>query len=172
MLAAALSVPGVRQAHNVTVFQMNGSTEVTLHLKLPPTLTLAKGHAVAGQVEDAIRTAAPQVTAVQTHLEPFDQEVRAGPLAADLAERLASSVRSIVARIAGSEPRELRFVDSDLGIVGFVTLVDASASSVSCRERGFRLVRFDPGEEAVEVGAGERPVEGFGDAAVVVAEAV
>jgi len=135
VLAAALSVPGVRQAHNVTVFQMNGSTEVTLHLKLPPTLTLAKGHAVAGQVEDAIRTAAPQVTAVQTHLEPFDQEVRAGPLAADLAERLASSVRSIVARIAGSEPRELRFVDSDLGIVGFVTLALPADRSVADAHR-------------------------------------
>ena len=33
--------------------------------------------------------------------------------------------------------------------------VHASASSVSCGERELRLVRFESGEEAVEVGAGD-----------------
>jgi cation diffusion facilitator family transporter len=131
VLAAALSAPGAREAHNVTVFELDGSTQVSLHLKLPPTLTLAEGHAVAGQVEDAIRTAAPQVTAVQTHLEPLDQQVRARPLAAELAERLASSVAPIATKIAGAEPRELRFVDSELGIVGFVTLALPADRSVA-----------------------------------------
>jgi divalent metal cation (Fe/Co/Zn/Cd) transporter len=131
VLAAALTVPGVREAHNVTVFELDGSTQVSLHLKLPPTLTLADGHAVAGRVEDAILTAVPQVTAVQTHLEPLDPEVRARPLAAELEERLASSVRPIATQIAGSEPRELRFVDSDLGIVGFVTLTLPADRSVA-----------------------------------------
>jgi divalent metal cation (Fe/Co/Zn/Cd) transporter len=102
---------------------------------LRPELTLAKGHAVAGRVEEAITAAVPQVTAVQTHLEPLDQEVRARPLAPDLAERLASSVRSIVVRIAGSEPRELRFVDSDLGVVGFVTLALPADRSVADAHR-------------------------------------
>jgi divalent metal cation (Fe/Co/Zn/Cd) transporter len=135
VLAAALSVHGVREAHNVTVFQMNGRTEVTLHLKLPPSMTLANGHVVAGKVEDAIRAAAPQVAVVHTHLEPLDPEVRAQPVAADLAERLALSVRPIVTRVAGSEPRELRFVDSDLGIVGFITLALPADRSVADAHR-------------------------------------
>jgi hypothetical protein len=40
-----------------------------------------------------------------------------------------------------------------------------------CAQREWGLVSLDPGEQAVEVGAGERPLERLGDLAVVVAEA-
>ncbi len=135
VLAAALSVPGVREAHNITLFELDGGAQASLHLKLPPELTLSEGHLVAQQVEDAITAAVPQVTAVQTHLEPFDAEVHAQPVDPSTQTRLSAAVRAIVSELAGAEPRELRFVESDLGIVGFITLALAADSSVADAHR-------------------------------------
>src|SRR5438552_1497170 len=52
--AAALAVPGVREVHNVTVLEVAGRTEVSLHLKLPGDLSLEDAHNVASEVERAI----------------------------------------------------------------------------------------------------------------------
>jgi cation diffusion facilitator family transporter len=135
VLAAALSVPDVREAHNVIVFDLDGSTQASLHLKLPPALTLAEAHTTAGIVEDAITAAVPEVTAVQTHLEPFDTEIQARPVSPATESRLTSTVVPIVSKLTGSEPRKLRFVESNLGIVGFLTIALASDDSVTDAHR-------------------------------------
>ena len=120
--AAALRVPRVREIHNVAVLTVGNRTEISLHLKLPGALPLAEAHSVASEVEAAIREAVPEADAVQTHLEPLGEErvVEAMPPEATRAE--GDAVRRIVAEVAGREPRELRFLQTELGLVAFLTL--------------------------------------------------
>jgi cation diffusion facilitator family transporter len=120
--AAALAVPQVREVHNVTVLTVGDRTEVSLHLKLPGELSLEEAHAAATAVERAIEEALPEVDVVQTHLEPLT-EVGSGTQLADVAvERDAAAVRRIVGAATGGEPRELRFLRTDEGLVAFLTL--------------------------------------------------
>ena len=55
VLAAALTVSHVREIHNLTVLDLDGAFEVSLHLKLPGDLELDRAHEIAEQVEAAIR---------------------------------------------------------------------------------------------------------------------
>ena len=64
-------MPRVREIHNLSVVRVGGSTEVSLHLKLPGELPLEDAHEVATEVERAIVESVPEVDAVQTHLEPL-----------------------------------------------------------------------------------------------------
>jgi cation diffusion facilitator family transporter len=118
--AAALGVPRVREVHNVSVLSVGSGNELSLHLKLPGDLSLEEAHDVAEQVEQAIRAAAPEISAVQTHIEPLTEEA-AGRLADDAAVDRATVIR-IVREIAGAEPKELRFVQTDDGLVAYLTL--------------------------------------------------
>ena len=115
--AAALSVPRVREVHNLRVLAVEGRVEVSLHLKLPGVLPLSEAHEVAEAVERAIEQAVPGVGSVQTHLEPL-REVEAGTDArADDAV-----VAEIVREITGASPREVRFRKTEQGLVAFVTV--------------------------------------------------
>jgi divalent metal cation (Fe/Co/Zn/Cd) transporter len=120
--AAALGVPRVREVHNVSVLAVESGNELSLHLKLPGGMALEEAHEVAEQVEEAIRAAVPEITSVQTHLEPLAEE-SAGtrPQAADVA-----TDRDIVERIVRDEtanaPENLRFLDTGDGLVAYLTL--------------------------------------------------
>jgi cation diffusion facilitator family transporter len=146
--AAALNVPHVREVHNVTVLQVGGRTEVSLHLKLPGTLSLEEAHDVANDVEDAIELAVPEVDSVQTHIEPLTEVTEGRRMDDDSAER--GVVLSIVRDITGQEPRELRFVRTDEGLTAYLTLgmdpasplADAHARASEVEER-IRLARPD-----------------------------
>jgi cation diffusion facilitator family transporter len=118
--AAALSVPRVREVHNVNVLVVEGRTEVSLHLKLPRDLSLEEAHELAEQVERAIREAAPEVGAVQTHIEPLAEDEHART--AENVDAEAGMVTRIVREALGREPRELRFLQTDEGLVAFLTL--------------------------------------------------
>src|SRR6266404_5359049 len=73
----------------------SSGTEISLHLKLPGKLSLDEAHAVAEDVERAILSALPEVSSVQTHLEPLAEEAAGTrPPAADVAGE-----RELVARI-------------------------------------------------------------------------
>ncbi len=120
--AAALGVPAVREVHNVTVLSVGDRTEVSLHLKLPGALSLEQAHEIATQVERAIGEAVPEVDAVQTHVEPLAEAAEgAAPHASEVAgdEQL---VGAIVREVTGESPRELRFLNTDDGLVAFLTL--------------------------------------------------
>jgi cation diffusion facilitator family transporter len=119
---AAASVPQVREIHNVSAVDTDDGVAVSLHLKLPGSLPLGRAHDVASQVEDAIREAAPEVSTVQTHLEPLS-EGAAGhePSAVDM-RRDGEVVGRIVRDATGKPPRELRFLETDDGLVAFLTL--------------------------------------------------
>ena len=126
--AAALTVPRVREMHNVRVVSVDGGLEVSLHLKLPPDLTLEEAHDVASRVERAIADAVPEVVSVQTHLEPLT-EPGAGRTA--VADEDAERIRRIVRERTGAEPREVRFLQTEDGLVAFLTLALAPESTLA-----------------------------------------
>lgn len=138
VLAAALEVGRVREIHNLSLLDVGGRVEASLHLKLPGELPLEQAHAIAEEVEAAILAAVPEVHDVRTHLEPLAEAATAEEVAIDrgLVERL-------VREETGSAPRELRFVRTDDGLVVFVTLAlagderlaDAHARASSVEER-------------------------------------
>ncbi len=120
--AAALQVARVREIHNVTVLDVDGGCEVSLHLKLPGEMPLDEAHAVAEAVERAILDAVGEVDSVQTHLEPLAEE-GPGERLDDLdTEADRATVERIVKRVIGAVPRELRFMRTIEGRVLFLTL--------------------------------------------------
>ena len=94
--AAALTVRGVREVHNVRVVDVGGRPELSLHLKLPADLDLGDAHEIAEAVERAIGAAVPEVGDVHTHIEPLSPAAAgAEPRRAAVADRRArSSARS------------------------------------------------------------------------------
>ncbi|HEY6075728.1 MAG TPA: cation-efflux pump [Gaiella sp.] len=141
VLAAALTVPLVRELHNLTVLDVNGHIEVSLHLKLPGDLSLDRAHDIAEQVEAAILAQASEVRSVRTHLEPIGETAAGEEIDVDTA-----AIEAAVRAETGAEPRELRLVRTEAGVVVFLTLglpradslADAHgrASAIEARVRG------------------------------------
>ena len=125
-LAAALTVSRVRELHNLTVLEVDGSIEVSLHLKLPGNLPLDQAHDIAEQVEAAILAQVPEVRSVLTHLEPLTETAAGEKVDVDTA-----AIEAAVREETGADPRELRFVRTDDGIVVFLTLGLPSAGSLA-----------------------------------------
>jgi cation diffusion facilitator family transporter len=125
-LAAALTVSQVREIHNLSVLDVDGNIEVSLHLKLPGDLSLDRAHGIAEEVEEAIRDDLPEVWSVQTHLEPLAETAAGEEVDIDPAV-----IERAVREEAGVEPRELRCVRIDDGIVVFLTLALGGAESLS-----------------------------------------
>ena len=135
--AAALSVPRVREVHNVRVVNLGDANEVSLHLKLPGELTLEQAHDVASQVERAVANELPEVVSVLTHLEPLRDAAEGSHAAAD---EEAAAVRGLVLEATGRPPRELRFVETADGLVVYVALaLDASSSLADAHERATEI---------------------------------
>ncbi len=138
---AAMAVPGVHEIHNLTVLELDGRVEASLHLKLPGDLRLEAAHEIAEQVEREIVGTVPEVTAVQTHIEPL-----AEPAPGHEVTRDSREVERIVLEETGRAPRETRFLDTVEGLVVFLTLgldpastlaeAHAQASGVEERIRG------------------------------------
>jgi cation diffusion facilitator family transporter len=116
--AAALAVPRVREVHNLALVQVDGRTELSLHVKLPGDLALEEAHEIAEQLERAICAAVPDIAGVQTHLEPLAEVTEAREVDAEA----AAHVRRIVREATGKELRELRFLNTTTGLVAFLTL--------------------------------------------------
>jgi cation diffusion facilitator family transporter len=115
--AAAMTVSHVRELHNITLISTAGGIEVSLHLKLPGDLDLAAAHALAEEVEQQIRRAAPEVRDVQTHLEPL-----AEPTPGRVVGHERSEIARVCAAVTGRAPRAVRTLDTDDGLVVLVTL--------------------------------------------------
>jgi divalent metal cation (Fe/Co/Zn/Cd) transporter len=141
--AAALGVPRVREVHNVSVLSVDRGTELSLHLKLPGDLSLDQAHEIAEEVERAIVEAVPEVSSVQTHLEPLSEEAMGTAARADTTSVEAELVTRVVREETGAPPRELRFLDTPDGLVAFLTLgldpgstlADAHARASEIEER-------------------------------------
>lgn len=127
VLAAALRVPRVREVHNVRVVTVDGAVEVGLHLKLPGELSLEDAHGVASQVESAISNDLPAISTVRTHLEPL-REAAAGERYGEIREE---ELASLVERLTGERPREVRLVGTDEGLLAFVTVRVAADATLA-----------------------------------------
>jgi divalent metal cation (Fe/Co/Zn/Cd) transporter len=150
--AAAIGVPGVREVHNLALVALDGRNELSLHVKLPGDLSLDEAHDIAEELEAAICSAVPEITGVQTHLEPLTEMSTADEVEAD-ADAL---VRKVVRDATGREPRSLRFLRTGVGLVAFLTLGldgtsrldDAHARASEIEER-IRRERPDIGDVIV-----------------------
>jgi cation diffusion facilitator family transporter len=123
-LAAAFLVPRVREIHNLSLMEVDGTTELSLHLKLPGELPLEEAHDVAERVELTIMEAVPEIGSVQTHIEPLTEASAATELAPDEVGRLAREV-------AGVPPRAVRVLRTNEGLVAFITLGLDPASTLA-----------------------------------------
>ncbi len=129
--AAALGVRRVREVHNVSVVAVGSRTELSLHLKLPGNLSLDEAHEIAEDVERAIREAVPEVSAVSTHIEPLAEEAAGTRPAAAAVETDRAVVERIVRAEMHEDPRELRFVNTDEGLVAYLTLRLGSGTALA-----------------------------------------
>lgn len=120
---AALSAPDVREVHNVRIVSIDGRTDLSLHVKLPAGQSLAKAHAAIDAVEQAIRSAAPEVDAVHVHIEPLEPSLTAPVAASEESAEMHREVGRIVFELTGREPLELRVHREPRGIVALVTVV-------------------------------------------------
>jgi cation diffusion facilitator family transporter len=120
--AAAVRNPRVQEVHNIVVLEVGDRIEISLHLKLPGDISLETAHEVASDVEHEILAALPEVDAVQTHLEPLSEPAAGLPLGQGDGSTAASRIREIVRAVTGEEPRELRLLNTEVGLVAFLTL--------------------------------------------------
>jgi cation diffusion facilitator family transporter len=164
--AAALTVRGVREVHNVRVVDVEGRPELSLHLKLPAGLELGTAHDIACAVEAAILAAVPEVLDVHTHIEPLSAEAAgAEPRPFEVADE-ERIVRDIVRGLTGAEPEALRFRAGADGLVVLLTVrlagtqtLDQAHDVASELERRIRrdapaidevIVHTEPGEPRFE----------------------
>ncbi|HEX4186914.1 MAG TPA: cation-efflux pump [Solirubrobacteraceae bacterium] len=121
VLAVALAEPLVREAHDIAIFEEDGSRSVSLHLKFPADLDLPTAHEVAERVEQAI-LARPDVADVQTHLEPLESALVVRPSPDGTEALAAAETERLVRERTGSSPRRVRVLGSDAGTILFLTL--------------------------------------------------
>jgi len=74
----ARAVPGVCAVHKVRTRRAGGSFHADLHVEVKGSLTVSEGHALSHDVKQAILDAGLDVTDALIHLEPADEEPRAG----------------------------------------------------------------------------------------------
>jgi len=139
VLAIALAEPLVKEAHDITIFENGGSASVSLHLKFPADLALQAALAVTERIEQAIR-ARPDVSEVQTHLEPLERPLRANPATTSTDLDAIRDIKRIVLERTGKEPRGTTLLRTEAGRVVFLTLgVGADTSLVEAHQLGSEL---------------------------------
>jgi divalent metal cation (Fe/Co/Zn/Cd) transporter len=129
VLAAALAPALVREAHDITIFDHPDGALVSLHLKLPAALSIADAHQVAERVEREIR-ADPEVRDVQTHLEPLERPLAVDPHNAPDEQAIGKFAEFVRAR-TGRAPVDLRLLQTDAGLVVFVTVATPATASLT-----------------------------------------
>jgi cation diffusion facilitator family transporter len=70
--AFVLELDGVRGCHDVRTRGSESGVYVDLHVQVDPAITVAQGHAIVEQVEEAIGNGFDEVVDVIAHLEPLD----------------------------------------------------------------------------------------------------
>ncbi len=121
ILAIALAEPLVMEAHDISIFEQEGSLSVSLHLKFPTDLDLQDAAEIAARVERAI-SERPAVSAVQTHLEPLERTLsaRAADVSADL--HATREIERLVQERTGAPPQRVKLISTSAGRVVFLTL--------------------------------------------------
>ncbi len=139
VLAIALAEPRVKEAHDITIYENDGSASVSLHLKFPADLVLQEALAVTERIERAIR-ARPGVGEVQTHLEPMERPLSARPATTSTDLDAIREIKRIVCERTGKEPCGTKLLRTEAGRVIFLTLgVGAETSLVDAHQLGSEL---------------------------------
>jgi divalent metal cation (Fe/Co/Zn/Cd) transporter len=134
ILAVALAEPLVREAHDITIFEQPDSASVSLHLKFPADLDLEAANAVAERVERAI-SAWPEVSDVQTHLEPLEGTLPSAPADPRADQRATREIERLVGERTGIRPQRVRLLSTAAGRVLFLTLAAQPGESLSDAHR-------------------------------------
>jgi divalent metal cation (Fe/Co/Zn/Cd) transporter len=121
--AAALSVPGVREIHNVRVMQVSGGYELSLHVKLPRALSLSDAHDTVEQLETAVRASVPELRMVHTHIEPLARTDWASKPTREEVVEERRAVEEVVRRYTGQDAAHVRFRDAERGRVALITVL-------------------------------------------------
>jgi cation diffusion facilitator family transporter len=139
VLAIALAEPLVKEVHDITIFEHDGSASVSLHLKFPADLDLQAALAVTERIEQAIR-ARPGVSDIQTHLEPLERPLSARPANTSTDLDAIRELKRIVLERTGNEPRGTSLLRTEAGRIIFLTLgVSADTSLVDAHQLGGEL---------------------------------
>jgi len=120
---AALSVPEVREVHNVRVMQVGDGYELSLHVKLPRDNTLGEAHDVVERLEAAIDGAVPEVRTIHTHIEPLSEIDWATTPPRDEVAEIREAIEQVVVRYTGQRPARVRLRDGERGRVAFVDVL-------------------------------------------------
>ena len=142
-IGAALGVDSVKGVHNVSILNVDGTIEISLHIRMPGDMKLEAAHAAASSVEDAVRTEVPQAKSVRTHLEPQQRPAAGSSATVDDRTSDLAAVDSAVRSVVGSSPREVRVVTTDAGLVVFVTLELGASTSVAAAHDHATLVEAE-----------------------------
>jgi len=86
--------------HDVTAYEVSGRVRVNLDLEVDPSLTLRAAHDRATELEQAIARDVPEVSEVNTHIEPLLDQVET----ADEAKTVTSEMESRLLRLARGTP--------------------------------------------------------------------
>jgi divalent metal cation (Fe/Co/Zn/Cd) transporter len=139
VLAIALAEPLVKEAHDITIYEHDGSASVSLHLKFPTDLPLQEALEVTERIQQAI-CARPGVSEVQTHEEPMEYPLNTEPATTPSDLGAVREVERIVLGWTGKAPRGTRLLRTDAGRVIFLTLVvGAQTSLVDAHQLGSEL---------------------------------
>jgi cation diffusion facilitator family transporter len=120
--AVAAGLEMIRDLHNVTVErERDGSLHLSMHVKLPGTMSLEEAAAASADLERRLRAGFPGVSRVDVHLEPLEPEVVAG---ADVT-RVRPDLAEEICRIVESHPevracRDVELSERPEGLVAYV----------------------------------------------------
>jgi len=134
VLSIALAEPLVKEAHDITIFEHEGTASVSLHLKFPADLDLQAAHETAERIEAAIRQER-LVGEVQTHLEPLEQPVSSRSPDGGSGDRTGREIEHLVRELTGSDPRMVQLISTDGGLVLFLTLNVGSGETLADAHR-------------------------------------
>jgi cation diffusion facilitator family transporter len=73
------AIPGVAGCHSIRTRGSETHVAADLHILVPPETTVLEGHAIAHQVETALRASYPHLTDVVVHVEPVEADDQEGP---------------------------------------------------------------------------------------------
>jgi cation diffusion facilitator family transporter len=134
VLAIALAEPLVKEAHDITIFEHEGATSVSLHLKFPADLDLQAAHETAERIEATIREQSG-VGEVQTHLEPLERPLSGRSADGGAGSRMRREIEHLVRELTGSEPQMLEVISTEAGLVLFLTLTVGAGESLTDAHR-------------------------------------
>ena len=139
---AAMAAGPVREVHNVRTVEVDGRTELSLHVKLPAGETLEGAHATADAVEAAILEAMPALSAVHVHLEPLAREGSVIARGESRDGELYEAIAAIVAGQPGTRLVDLAVHTEPRGTVAFLTVaMDPQVDLAEAHEQASRIER-------------------------------